>query len=59
LDPVRPVGSPGISTLERPAPTTNLAPAARTMAAELQHTVPLSLVDRLIPRSVRPAWWRF
>jgi hypothetical protein len=29
------------------------------MAAELQHSVPLSLLDRLIPKSVRPTWWRF
>ena len=41
------------------APTKNLAPGARTMAAELQHSVPLSLLDRLIPKSVRPTWWRF
>ena len=48
----------GTMTLPGPSPTGNLAPAARTLAAELQHTVPLSLVDRLVPRSVRPSWWR-
>ncbi|MET0863475.1 MAG: DUF3488 and transglutaminase-like domain-containing protein [Nakamurella sp.] len=48
----------GIATLPSSS-TTTLAPAAKTMAAELQHTVPLSLLDRLVPKSVRPSWWRY
>jgi len=51
--------SAGVGTLQRPTQASNLAAAPRTMAAELQHNVPLSLLDRLVPRSVRPAWWRF
>lgn len=35
-----------------------LGEAARTLAVELGHAAPLSLTERLIPRSVRPAWWR-
>jgi hypothetical protein len=35
-----------------------LGDAPRTLAVELAHAAPLSLLDRLIPRSVRPAWWR-
>ncbi len=36
----------------------HLGDAARTLAVELGHAAPLSLLDRLVPRSVRPAWWR-
>lgn len=35
-----------------------LGDAPRTLAVELGHAVPLALLDRLLPRSVRPAWWR-
>jgi hypothetical protein len=42
----------GVLTAER------LGDAPRTLAVELAHAAPLSLLDRLIPRSVRPAWWR-
>lgn len=38
--------------------TERLGDAPRTLAVELGHAAPLSLPDRLIPRSVRPAWWR-
>lgn len=40
------------------APTGRLGDAPRSLAVELGHAAPLSLLDRLIPRSVRPAWWR-
>jgi transglutaminase-like putative cysteine protease len=56
-------GSPGggpsmaTETLIRPAPEP-LGAAPRTIALELQHHVPLAPLDRLVPRSVRPAWWR-
>jgi transglutaminase-like putative cysteine protease len=35
-----------------------LGAAPRTIAVELQHLAPLSPLERLVPRSVRPAWWR-
>lgn len=35
-----------------------LGDAPRTLAVELAHAAPLSLPERLVPRSVRPAWWR-
>ena len=35
-----------------------LGTAPRSIALELQHRAPLSPLDRLVPRSVRPAWWR-
>lgn len=35
-----------------------LGAAPRTLAVELAHAVPLSLLDRVVPRSVRPGWWR-
>lgn len=38
--------------------TRRLGDAPRTLAVELAHAAPLSLLDRLLPRSVRPAWWR-
>jgi len=42
----------------RPGPAVSLGAAPRTMATELRHLAPLSLLDKLVPRSVRPAWWR-
>ncbi len=45
-------------TLVRPAATERLGAAPRTVARELQHHVPLTPLDRLVPRSVRPSWWR-
>jgi transglutaminase-like putative cysteine protease len=47
-----------IATLERVDDTTLLGAAPRTMARELQHHLPLTPIDRLVPRSVRPTWWR-
>jgi transglutaminase-like putative cysteine protease len=41
-----------VATAER------LGDAPRTLAVELAHAAPLSLLDRVLPRSVRPAWWR-
>ncbi len=35
-----------------------LGDAPRTMAVELAHSAPLGLIERLLPRSVRPRWWR-
>lgn len=35
-----------------------LGAAPRTMALELEHNAPLSPLERLVPRSVRPSWWR-
>ena len=53
-------GGPGdgstTATLERAVPGLGAAP--RTMAMELDHSVPLSPLERLVPRSVRPSWWR-
>ena len=53
-------GGPGdgstTATLERVVPGLGAAP--RTMAMELDHSVPLSPLERLVPRSVRPSWWR-
>jgi transglutaminase-like putative cysteine protease len=58
-------GSPAASgrtaTLEAPVadrPAVGLGAAPRTLARELAHATPLSPLDRLIPRSVRPTWWR-
>ena len=50
-------GSVQTATLPRAADLSRLGAAPRTIALELQHHVPLSPVDRLVPRSVRPAWW--
>ncbi len=60
LDGLSPGSNGGVSTgiLDRPASTERLGAAPRTMAIELQHHLPLSAVDRLVPRSVRPSWWR-
>ena len=44
--------SGGVATAVR------LGDAPRTLAVELAHAAPRSTLDRLIPRSVRPAWWR-
>ena len=33
--------------------------APRALAIELQHRIPLSALERLVPRSVRPSWWRY
>jgi transglutaminase-like putative cysteine protease len=41
-----------VTTAER------LGDAPRTLAVELAHAAPLSLLDRLVPRSVRPAGFR-
>jgi hypothetical protein len=49
-------GTPGTATLDPPA--TSLGAAPRALALALAHSVPLSPLDRLVPRSVRPAWWR-
>ena len=49
---------PATATQQRPAGPVSLGAAPRSLALELQHNVPLSLLDRLIPRSVRPAWWQ-
>ncbi len=50
------------SRLEQSAPSVGRGPALgaapRSLALALQHSVPLSPLDRLVPRSVRPAWWR-
>ncbi len=35
-----------------------LGAAPRTLARELRHVAPLSPLERLVPRSVRPTWWR-
>jgi hypothetical protein len=43
---------------EAPTPGPALGAAPRSLALALQHSVPLSPLDRLVPRSVRPAWWR-
>ena len=45
-------------TTPKHSPAAGLGAAPRTLAKELQHNVPLQGMDRLIPRSVRPAWWR-
>ena len=55
-DSARPVAA--TDTLTRPAAAEALGAAPRTIALELQHHVPLAPLDRLVPRSVRPAWWR-
>ena len=55
-DSARPVAA--TDTLARPAAAEALGAAPRTIALELQHHVPLAPLDRLVPRSVRPAWWR-
>jgi hypothetical protein len=49
-------GATTTATLDPPA--TSLGAAPRALALALAHSVPLSPVDRLVPRSVRPAWWR-
>jgi len=41
-----------VATVER------LGDAPRTLAVELAHAAPLSVLDRLVPRSVRPAGFR-
>ena len=42
----------------RVAPADRLGDAPRTVAVELAHAAPLTLLERLVPRSVRPTWWR-
>ena len=42
----------------RPAGSESLWPAATAIGEALDRNAPLSLIDRLVPRSVRPAWWR-
>ncbi|MGS0686958.1 DUF3488 and transglutaminase-like domain-containing protein [Nakamurella sp. GG22] len=46
------------ATRERPAASSSLGAAPRTFARELAHVAPLSPIERLVPRSVRPSWWR-
>jgi transglutaminase-like putative cysteine protease len=46
------------ATLDSSAAGTSLGAAPRSLALALQHNVPLSPLDRMVPRSVRPAWWR-
>jgi len=43
---------------DRPADVIGLWPAAAVMAESLERSAPLSPIERLVPRSVRPAWWR-
>jgi len=50
--PGGPPSEPHVATAER------LGDAPRALAVELAHAAPLSTLDRLLPRSVRPAWWR-
>ena len=45
-------------TATRPAGSESLWPAATAIGEALDRNAPLSLIDRLVPRSVRPAWWR-
>lgn len=51
-------GSSGGGSSGGVASGVRLGDAPRTLAVELAHAVPRSAIDRLIPRSVRPAWWR-
>ncbi len=51
-------GAPGGTTTVGPTTVRRLGDAPRTLAVELAHAAPLSVLDRLLPRSVRPAWWR-
>jgi len=48
----------GVRVDERPADVIGLWPAATVMAESLERSAPLSPIERLVPRSVRPAWWR-
>ncbi|HZM68718.1 MAG TPA: hypothetical protein VFC16_20715, partial [Nakamurella sp.] len=48
----------GVLVDERPADVIGLWPAAAVMAESLERSAPLSPIERLVPRSVRPAWWR-
>ncbi len=51
--------SGGTATREREAAgAQTLGAAPRTIARELAHVAPLSVLDRMVPRSVRPTWWR-
>ncbi len=43
--------------LERPG-ARRLSAAARTLEESLDRAAPLSVIDRMVPRSVRPSWWR-
>ena len=45
-------------TATRPPGSESLWPAATAIAEALDRNAPLSLIERLVPRSVRPAWWR-
>jgi transglutaminase-like putative cysteine protease len=45
-------------TRTRPQGGESLWPAATAIADALDRNAPLSLIERLVPRSVRPAWWR-
>jgi len=41
-----------------PPGSESLWPAATAIAEALDRNAPLSLIERSVPRSVRPAWWR-
>jgi len=45
-------------TATRRAGGESLWPAATAIAEALDRHAPLSLIERLVPRSVRPGWWR-
>lgn len=45
-------------TATRPEGNAQLWPAATAIGEALGRNGPLSLIDRLVPKSVRPAWWR-
>lgn len=54
-----PTAAGATATLARAAPAGDaLGAAPRTLSRELRHVAPLSLLERLVPRSVRPTWWR-
>ncbi len=46
-----------VGILEHPAGR-RLSAAARTLEEALDRAAPLAVIDRLVPRSVRPSWWR-
>ena len=47
-----------VTMIATPAGSESLWPAPTAIAEALDRDVPLSLIERLVPRSVRPAWWR-
>jgi hypothetical protein len=52
----RRTATPGTATIDPPA--VQLGDAPRALALALAHSVPMTPLDRLVPRSVRPTWWR-